>query len=344
VDSPAAGPDANARPARTVMFDRASAVNPALGRDVAAIDAQASAADEDRVPELAADQDSSSRPVKVKAKSKPVAKKGRRPSTPAKWGSAGAEQDEDGEADAAPASSKKGLIIGVVAGVVVIVAAIVALSLRGGKKADDTAAVEPAKPAVEPNPAKAEPSAAEEPPALAAKPAPEPAKPTEPAKPVAAGKPAAEKAAPVDKPGRAEKVAADKPARAEKPARDEKAPPAEKAPPTEKLRPAIDDGWAEPKGSGKASEADFKAANDAYQRGNAKLFKGSTADAIKDFNEALRLNPKDPAIHRGLGLAYAQSGNPAEAIKHLKAYLKAAPKANDKAMVEKRIDQLQHAK
>jgi regulator of sirC expression with transglutaminase-like and TPR domain len=41
-------------------------------------------------------------------------------------------------------------------------------------------------------------------------------------------------------------------------------------------------------------------------------------------------------------LAYAQSGNSAEAVKHLKAYLKAAPKANDKAMVEKRIDQLQH--
>jgi regulator of sirC expression with transglutaminase-like and TPR domain len=83
-------------------------------------------------------------------------------------------------------------------------------------------------------------------------------------------------------------------------------------------------------------------ADEAYQRGNARLFQGQTADAIKDFEEALDKNPKDPAIQRGLGLAYAQLGNAADAVRHLKAYLKAAPKANDRALVEKRIEQLRN--
>ncbi|HEY5281731.1 MAG TPA: tetratricopeptide repeat protein, partial [Polyangia bacterium] len=71
-----------------------------------------------------------------------------------------------------------------------------------------------------------------------------------------------------------------------------------------------------------------------------KLFQGNTADAIVEFNEAHRLNPKDPAVHRGLGLAYAQSGKSAEAVKQLKLYLKAFPKAPDRTIIEKRIDQL----
>ena len=42
----------------------------------------------------------------------------------------------------------------------------------------------------------------------------------------------------------------------------------------------------------------------------------------------------------GLGLAYAQAGKKSEAIKHLKMYLKAAPKANDRPIIEKKLDQL----
>jgi len=333
-DPQAGGPTTNAKPAPTVMFDRSSAVAPAFAKEVAALDSQLRAPTDDAAPEADQDEDAVSRPVKSKAKGKQAGKKGHRASAPARWGNAGAEEDD--EAKDAPASSKKGLIIGGVAAAVVILAAVAAFALRGGKKTEDS--VEPAKPAAESVPAKAEPAAEE--PALAAKPTPEPAKPVEPVRPAAAVR--AEKPAPSEKPARAEKPAAEKTAHAEKATRDEKALPSEKPQPTDKARPALEE--AESKTGNKPSEADFKAANDAYQRGNAKLFKGNTTDAIKEFNEALRLNPRDPAIHRGLGLAYAQSGNSAEAIKHLKSYLKAAPKANDKAMVEKRIDQLQHAK
>ena len=92
--------------------------------------------------------------------------------------------------------------------------------------------------------------------------------------------------------------------------------------------------------AGKPTEEDFRKANEAYERGNTKLFQGNTAEAINEFNLALKLNPKDPASHRGLGLAYAQSGKSSEALKHLKAYLKEAPKASDRAIIEKRIEQL----
>ena len=119
----------------------------------------------------------------------------------------------------------------------------------------------------------------------------------------------------------------------EKPAHAEKSAATEK-PRTEAAAP-------EPKAAGgKPSEDDYRKANEAYERGNAKLFQGNTAEAIAEFNQALKLNPKDPAIHRGLGLAYAQSGKSAEATKQLKLYLKASPKATDRAIIEKRIDQL----
>lgn len=315
----------NAKPAATVMFDGASGLGP--GPDLAAPPVPAQR--EESAPEPADDDDSASRPARSKPKSRQPLKKGRR-AAPAKWGSAGAEDDE--EAKPAATSSKMGLIIGISAAAVVIVAVIVGLALRGGKKADGTSAAELAKSTPEQAQPKAEPTTAEEQPALAAKLAQETDKPVEEAKP-------AEKPAPAEKTPRAEKPATDKPVRAEKPAREEKVP-ADKPQPAEKGRPALAD-EGEAKAGGKPSESDYKAANAAYQRGNEKLFKGNTTGAIKDFGEALKLNPRDPAIHRGLGLAYAQSGKSAEAVKHLKAYLKAAPKANDRAMVEKRIDQLQ---
>jgi len=43
---------------------------------------------------------------------------------------------------------------------------------------------------------------------------------------------------------------------------------------------------------------------------------------------------------RGLGLAYGQTGSAAQAVQYLKRYLKASPTASDRALVEKRIEQL----
>jgi tetratricopeptide (TPR) repeat protein len=208
-----------------------------------------------------------------------------------------------------------------IAAIAVAAAALIGAGVYFLRGKSGPTAKEPAKTA---EPAQAEPAPSEEPAALAPKAGFEP-----PAKPIPAAKPAvAEKLARPEKPAPAEKPArAEKPAHAEKPAAAEK-PKAEPAAP-------------EPKGAGgKPNEEDFRRANEAYERGNAKLFQGNTAEAIAEFNRALKLNQKDPAIHRGLGLAYAQSGKSAEATKHLKLYLKAAPKATDRAIIEKRIDQL----
>lgn len=329
-DAPAAKPASTGKPAATVMFDESSPMAALLAAKSAAAASNPSAESEDQ-EESSDDEESSSRPAKSKTKGKPVARKGqRRPPSPAKWGSAGG--DEEQEAQTTPSSSRTGLIIAAVGGVVIVLAGVAFFALRGGKKSEGST-VDPPKLA-EPAPGKAEPSAQpthDEPPALAAKPTPEPPKPATPERPAATPKAAAEKPSPAEKPSRPERAAADKPAREEKPA-------------AEKARPVAGEATlppSEPKSGGKMSEADYQKANEAYQHGNEKLFKGNTAEAISEFNQALKLNPKDPAIHRGLGLAYAQSGNSAEAVKHLKAYLKAAPKANDRAMVEKRIDQLQ---
>jgi tetratricopeptide (TPR) repeat protein len=167
--------------------------------------------------------------------------------------------------------------------------------------------------------------------------------PPEPAPAAAESTPSAEPAAPAAKPVAKEEfvpptpvapVAKEKPARVEKAAHAEKP---EKAAQPEKAEPLHSE--VKPV-TGKPTEEDFRRANDAYERGNTKLFQGNTAEAINDFNLALKLNPKDPVSHRGLGLAYAQSGKSSEALKHLKAYLKEAPKANDRAVIEKRIEQL----
>jgi tetratricopeptide (TPR) repeat protein len=246
-----------------------------------------------------------------------VPKKGAKSGKPAKWSTA--EPEEDSE-EPKSSSSKAPMIVAIAVAAAALIGAGVYF-LRGKS---EPATKEPAK-AAEPTPVQAEPAPSEEPAALAPKPAP-PAKPLPAAKPAVAEKPArAEKPAPAEKP--------EKPARAEKPAHAEKAAAAEKP----KAEPAA----PEPKGAGgKPSEEDFRRANEAYERGNANLFQGNTAEAITEFSHALKLNPKDPAIHRGLGLAYAQAGKSAEATKHLKLYLKAAPKATDRAIIEKRIDQL----
>lgn len=249
-------------------------------------------------------------PSRSKAKVKAGAKRGQKARK--EWSSKGDEGEESAAEDVPEQkSSKTGLIIFLVC-VVAAIGIVAAVALRG--KSQPTSE-EPAKP--EPlTPAEPVPAAQEEPPA----PTPTPPPPAE--KPARAEKPTP----PAEKPKKAEpeKPPVEKPARAEKPADK---PSAE---PTSPKAPA-----------GKPSEADYRQANELYQQGNTKLFQGNTAGAIADFNQALKLNPKDPSIHRGLGLAYAQSGKTPEAIRHLKTYLKESPKANDRALIEKRLDQLQ---
>lgn len=94
--------------------------------------------------------------------------------------------------------------------------------------------------------------------------------------------------------------------------------------------------------SSASSESDRMArARAAYREGNEKLFSGDAAGAITAYEEMVRLNPKDPAGYRGLGLASAQLGKRTEAVRYLRAYLKHAPDADDRAIIIGRISLLQ---
>jgi tetratricopeptide (TPR) repeat protein len=215
------------------------------------------------------------------------------------------------------------------------------------------AAVEkPALPAAAVEPAEPQPAAAEKPqpaaerkPAAAEKVAAPAEKPAKPEKAALAPSPAAEKPRPVEKKVTAEKpapaerhvsakpVASPKPA-VEKPVAEKVRAPSEPAPPPEKKQAEAPAPVAQPAINRTQEVAE------AYQRGNAKLLNGALPEAIAAFSQALKLNPKDAQSQRGLGMAYAQSGNAAQAVRHFKLYLKALPSAPDRALIEKRIAQL----
>ena len=79
----------------------------------------------------------------------------------------------------------------------------------------------------------------------------------------------------------------------------------------------------------------------AYTLGNQKLFSGDAEGAIASYNKALELYPGYVGGYRGLGLAYAQRGDTANALKALRSYAAAVPGARDIALIKKRIAHLQ---
>jgi Flp pilus assembly protein TadD len=84
-------------------------------------------------------------------------------------------------------------------------------------------------------------------------------------------------------------------------------------------------------------------ARDAYNAGNEALFAGNFADAIRSYKEAVDVSPTHAFGYRGLGLAYAQTGENAAAIAAFREYLRLAPHAKDSALIRKRISGLQTA-
>ncbi|HEY0193681.1 MAG TPA: hypothetical protein VGC42_21340 [Kofleriaceae bacterium] len=79
----------------------------------------------------------------------------------------------------------------------------------------------------------------------------------------------------------------------------------------------------------------------AYLSGNDKLFAGDPSGAAAAYREALALYPGYVGGYRGLGLAYAQLGEPRRSLDALRAYVAAAPGAKDVALVKQRISRLQ---
>jgi outer membrane biosynthesis protein TonB len=82
------------------------------------------------------------------------------------------------------------------------------------------------------------------------------------------------------------------------------------------------------------------AAREAYQRGSALLLAGDSAGAVVAYREAIARDPQEPAGYRGLGLAHAERGERADALRHLRRYLKRAPRAPDRRLIERRIRHL----
>jgi Tetratricopeptide repeat len=90
------------------------------------------------------------------------------------------------------------------------------------------------------------------------------------------------------------------------------------------------------------SEADrVERAKEANRQGNERLLSGDAGGAVGSYEETIRLNPKDAAGYRGLGLANAQLGKRTEAVRYLRTYLKHAPNADDRAIITSRISLLQ---
>jgi hypothetical protein len=85
-------------------------------------------------------------------------------------------------------------------------------------------------------------------------------------------------------------------------------------------------------------------AREAYHKGNVKLFAGDTDGAITLYRESIKIYPGYVAGYRGLGLGYEAAGNPAEALKAFRTYVKTVPNANDSPIIRRRIEHLEGAK
>jgi hypothetical protein len=85
-------------------------------------------------------------------------------------------------------------------------------------------------------------------------------------------------------------------------------------------------------------------AREAYHKGNVKLFAGDTEGAITLYRESIKIYPGYVAGYRGLGLGYEAAGNPAEALKAFRTYVKTVPNANDSPIIRRRIEHLEGVK
>jgi hypothetical protein len=85
-------------------------------------------------------------------------------------------------------------------------------------------------------------------------------------------------------------------------------------------------------------------AREAYHKGNLKLFAGDSEGALALYQEAIKIYPGYVAGYRGLGLAYAEKGNSAEALSAFKKYVATVPNARDVPLIRKRMEHLEAAK
>lgn len=120
-------------------------------------------------------------------------------------------------------------------------------------------------------------------------------------------------------------------------------PEAPKTPKTPRIRgtktPLVETGKATPAVVGTDTGEKSAKAQAAYKAGNQKLFAGDASGAIVAYRQVIAVGSSSG--YRGLGLAYAQQGDTANAIAAFKKYLQLSPKAADAALIKKRIAALQ---
>jgi len=84
-------------------------------------------------------------------------------------------------------------------------------------------------------------------------------------------------------------------------------------------------------------------AREHYQKGNQLYQSGDYQGAIREFAEADRLAPS-PILGFNIALCHDRMGNTDEAIRRYREYLKAVPKADNRAAVEASIQRLEAAR
>ncbi len=90
--------------------------------------------------------------------------------------------------------------------------------------------------------------------------------------------------------------------------------------------------------TGKRPKAGDTAAAKALTDEAVRLFVGGNlGEAEAKLKSALAADPSYAAAHRGLGLVYERAGNRSQAARHLRRYLKLAPKAPDAEAMRKRL-------
>jgi len=100
--------------------------------------------------------------------------------------------------------------------------------------------------------------------------------------------------------------------------------------------PAIETGKGTPDPVGTSADGDKGAkARAAYSAGNQKLFAGDADGAILAYRQVIAMG--STSGYRGLGLAYAQQGDTANAIAAFKRYVQLSPNAKDVPLIKKRI-------
>jgi TolA-binding protein len=87
-----------------------------------------------------------------------------------------------------------------------------------------------------------------------------------------------------------------------------------------------------------------KSAAALYTEGTELFVQGKHAKAKDRFKEAIALDPRHAAAHRGLGLVYQAMGRAESAIHEFERYLRRSPSAGDAGAIQARIAKLKETK